>query len=400
MAPVVSSRQRRALLAARHRLLPATRTDDVAQIAEDLLALHSSDPVSVYLSALVRMRTPSVQAVEHALYESRSLLRHHAMRRTLWVATPGTTRVLHAAATRRLAAVEQARTVTLLRDSGLPQPERWLAGAEQQAMSALAEHGPMTTRRLGELVPLLRHPIVLAAGSRNEATVAAHTRVLMLLGLRGLLVRTRPAGTWINGQYTWALAGQWAPPGIEDPALDTRTAAAELAHRWLSRFGPGTTADLQWWAGWTLGTTRTALADCRAVPVQLAEGSSGWLAPDDPELVRDPPEATGDHPWVALLPGLDPTSMGWKERAWYLPASASDAWDGNGNAGPTIWVDGRVVGAWGQRKDGEIRLHWFEDVPAARRRQVERRAEELAGWLGEVRFSVRFPGRVNPVLLG
>lgn len=39
--------ERRARLAARHRLLPAARTDDPAQIADDLVALHSSDPVTV-----------------------------------------------------------------------------------------------------------------------------------------------------------------------------------------------------------------------------------------------------------------------------------------------------------------------------------------------------------------
>ena len=45
--------------------------------------------------------------------------------------------------------------------------------------------------------------------------------------------------------------------------------------------------------------------------------------------------------------------MGWKLRDWYLPAAAADAFDRNGNAGPTLWVDGRVVGAWAQAPDGE-----------------------------------------------
>ncbi|MEI2697757.1 MAG: hypothetical protein V9E94_05230 [Microthrixaceae bacterium] len=81
--------ERRARLAGRHRLDPSARTDDVAAIADSVVALHSSDPVSVFLSALARMRHPSIAAVEAALYEARSVIRFHAMRRTLWVATPG-----------------------------------------------------------------------------------------------------------------------------------------------------------------------------------------------------------------------------------------------------------------------------------------------------------------------
>ena len=93
---------------------------------------------------------------------------------------------------------------------------------------------------------------------------------------------------------------------------------------------------------------------------------AAWLAADDLDAVRGSPK------WVALLPGLDPTTMGWKDRSWYLEAGvASRIVDRNGNAGPTIWVDGRVVGSWVQRKDGTIALGWLTDVPPVRRAQVE-----------------------------
>ncbi len=104
------------------------------------------------------------------------------------------------------------------------------------------------------------------------------------------------------------------------------------------------------------------------------------------------------EPWVALLPGLDPTTMGWKERGWYLPDACADTFDRMGNAGPTVWVDGRVVGGWGQAADGEIRTRYLVDVPADRRAEVARRAEELAALLGETRFTVRFPSPVSAAL--
>ncbi|GAB4070107.1 winged helix DNA-binding domain-containing protein [Angustibacter speluncae] len=391
MPRTVDVAQRRARLARRQLLLPDDRTDDLPAIADDLVVLHSSDPVTVYLSLLVRMRTPSLVAVERALYEDRSLVRHHAMRRTLWVGTPEVVRTVHAAATRAVAAAERRRNLGFLAQSGFDDPERWLDDATAQVLATLREHGPMTARELGRRVPALTEKVVLGRGSPNEAQVAAHTRVLLQLGFDGALVRTRPTGTWVNGQYTWAAMDDWLEGGVGD--LDEAAASADLADRWLRRFGPGTADDLRWWAGWTVARTRRALADAAAVEVDL-DGVPGWVAAGDDEPVDDP------GPWTALLPGLDPTVMGWKQRDWYLPEHAADAFDRNGNGGPTIWVDGRVVGYWAQRADGTIGLHWFEPVPAPRRREVEERADQVREWLGATRFSVRFPGRVHAEVRG
>jgi hypothetical protein len=117
------------------------------------------------------------------------------------------------------------------------------------------------------------------------------------------------------------------------------------------------------------------------------------VAPDDKGV-----EPVGE--WVALLPSLDPTTMGWKERDWYLPDTAQEAFDTNGNAGPTIWVDGRVVGAWAQADDGEIRTHLFEKVTKAQRSAIDDRVWDLRKMVGDTRYTVRFPGRIHPRLLG
>ena len=389
MPRTISVEQRRARLALRHRLLPEARTDDVAAIADGLVALHSSDPVTVYLSAMVRMQHPSVSAVEQALYDERCVVRHHAMRRTLWVATPDVVRLMHAAATLRLVGPEHRRTAKLLAENGIDDPDGWLRDAREQVVAALDEHGPMTARSLGVAVPSLTHKIVMAPGKSYSASVSAHTRVLLCLGFEGAIVRTKPTGTWINGAYTYAAMDGWLDGGLGE--LAEREAACGMALRWLRAFGPGTSTDLQWWMGWTVATTQRALADCEAVEVRLDDGP-GWVAPGDEDDVPDP------GPWVALLPGLDPTTMGWKERGWYLPPDAAHAFDRMGNAGPTIWVDGRVSGVWSQTPDGEIRTHLFEKLPARRTQAVERRVEELAEMLGETRFTVRFPSPVSTAL--
>jgi hypothetical protein len=304
------------------------------------------------------------------------------MRRTLWLATPDVVRLMHAATSRRLIGPEQRRTAKLLAESGIEDPDAWLADAREQVLAALHEHGPMNTRQLGTKVPALRHKLQLSPGKRYAATVSAHTRVLLQLGFEGRIVRTRPA-SWVSGAYTWSATDDWLDGGLG--SLDEREAAAQLADRWLTRFGPATTTDLKWWAGWTVALTRQALEDCGAEPVELEDGP-GWVAAGDTGT-------TGPvEPWVALLPSLDPTTMGWKEREWYLEPACADAFDRVGNAGPTIWVDGRVVGAWAQAPDGRIRTHYFLGVPGSRRREVEEEGERLRAAIGDTRYAVRFPG--------
>jgi hypothetical protein len=387
--------ERRARLARRHRLLPATRTDDVAAIADSIVALHSSDPVSVFLSAMARMRHPSIAAVEAAIYEARSVIRFHAMRRTLWVATPSVARLAHASSTTKLLGPEHRKFVKLLAESGVcDNGDEWIASAKEQVLAALHRAGEASTRQLGEAVPALRQPIVLSPGTRHATPQSAHVRIMLHLGFEGVVVRGHPMGSWINSQYRWAAMDDWVPEGIV--GADPREASAELVHRWLHAFGPATTTDVQWWTGWTLRDTRRALDDVGAVVAEMetADGFvDGWLAPDDLDV------ATDASRWVALLPGLDPTTMGWKDRGWYLDtAVASHVVDRNGNAGPTIWIDGRVVGSWVQRKDGTIALGWLTDVSAAHRAEVEAHARLLEHELGDTRFTVRFPAPIQAEL--
>jgi hypothetical protein len=350
----------------------------------------------VFLSAVARMRHPSLAAVEAALYGTRSVIRFHAMRRTLWVATPAVARMAHASSTTKLLGPEHRRFVKLLADSGISDHgDDWIASAKEQVLAALHRAGEASTRQLGELVPALRQPIELSPGKPYAGTQQAHVRVLLHLGLEGVVVRGHPMGSWISSQYRWAATEDWVPGGIV--GMDPREASAQLVRRWLHAFGPGTSADVQWWTGWTVRDTRRALDDAGAVVVTMETTHGdvdGWLAPDDLDVVGE------SSAWVALLPGLDPTTMGWKDRGWYLDAGvASRVVDRNGNAGPTIWVDGHVVGSWAQRKDGTIALGWLTDVPPRRRAEVEAGARVLEEQLGDTRFTVRFPAPIQTELL-
>ena len=372
----------------------AARCDDVAAISDSVVALHSSDPATVYLSTMARMADPTIDAVARALYQERTVVRHHAMRRTLWVLTPTMARRAHASCTAALAPIEWKRLARMVEDSKVASDgAAWISTAKADTLAALHRMGEATARQLGKAVPALNEKLHLAVGKSYAGTQGAHTRLLLNLGFDGVIVRGRPGISWINSEYSWSLMESWLPDGVV--GLDFDTAAAELAGHYLARFGPATTADVQWWLGWTIGTTKKALAAIGALEVDLDEGV-GWVMPDDVDVADD------TEPWVAFLPGLDPTTMGWKERAWYmgdLGGFGDTVFDRNGNGGPTVWLDGQVVGGWAQRKTGEVVYELLTDVPLARRKAIAAEAERVRVLIDDARVSARFPAPMQKTLL-
>ena len=59
--------------------------------------------------------------------------------------------------------------------------------------------------------------------------------------------------------------------------------------------------------------------------------------------------------------------------------------DTNGNGGPTIWVDGRIVGGWAQLRSGEVVPFLLEDVGTEATRRIEAEAAALEAWIGPAR---------------
>ncbi len=387
----VDAVERRARLGRRHGLVMASRAADPVGAAADVVALHATDPATVYLSAAVRMAQPSLDAVGAALYEDRTLVRMLGMRRTMFVVPVGTAAVVQHSSTDAIAATERRKLVRLLETAGIATDgNRWLADVEESTWQALVLRGEATATELADDEPRLRESVVMAAGKPYEARQNIVTRVLFVMAAEGRIVRTRPRGSWQSGQHRWAPMRSWLPAGPTEPAADPH---AELVRLWLTRFGPGTTADIRWWTGWTAALVTRALRTVGAVGVHL-DGGTGWLLPDDLEPVAAP------EPWAALLPGLDPTVMGWSGRAWYLGEHGPALFDRSGNAGPTIWYDGRIVGGWAQRPDGEVVTRLLEDIGSAGREAVGDSAARTAALLGPARVTPRFRSPLERELSG
>ncbi|CAN5402420.1 winged helix DNA-binding domain-containing protein [soil metagenome] len=377
----VPDAERRVRLARRHALAPDHRVSGVHAATEAMTVLHSTEPASVYLSCWTRIDSLDVADVDRAVYTDRHVVEQLAMRRTLFVFPRDLLPAVWGSAARRTAGTERARMVKDVVKAGLADDgEAWLAEARRQVVDLLAGHPDgLVATEIRQAVPFIDVKISVSAGS-----VWSSSRVLTQLGATAEIVRAANTGHWRTSRPRWTLMSNWLDD-VQEP-LGVQEGYREIVRRWLWTFGPGTETDLVWWLGATKGIVRTALADLGAVQVSLDGGATGWLLPDD----VDPP-AGDEAPWVALLPVLDPTVMGWKQRDFYLGPHAPDLFDRNGNAGTTVWVDGRVVGCWTQDAAGAVHVHLLEDVAAPARTALDAEAARLTRWLDGQRIGTVYP---------
>ncbi|ASU82294.1 winged helix DNA-binding domain-containing protein [Nocardiopsis gilva YIM 90087] len=385
----VTPAERRARLAERHLLAAGTKATDTTEVVDALVALHATDPATVYLSVASRLPGATREEIEDALYRPDLLLRTTCMRQTLFVVGRDLAPAVIAASGRAAAAQRTKGLLRIIRESEVGD-EQWLERVGHDVIRVLRERGSATTAELAEAVPGLEQRFALSPGKKYESSSTVAAFLLFILAAEGRIMRGPRRGGWTSNMHAWT-------PGPEFEDFPETEGRAELARRWLASFGPGTVDDLKWWTGWTVTATRAALADVGAVEVELDEGV-GYVLPEDLEPPRAEPEAA-----AMLLPGLDPTPMGWRHRDFYLdPDHRPALFDRMGNIGPTVWWKGRIIGGWAQRSDGEIAWRLLPGVDPGQEAHaaISAAAEQLTDWLGDARFTPSYRTPLERELAG
>ncbi len=346
----ISDDERRARLALRHAVAPWARVADPVAATRAMTVLHATEPPSVHLSVAARVDGPA-----------RRRRGARALRRPLPGQAAGdaahAVRVPARPPARGLGGAQRPRG----RSGAAQDRQGRRRGGHRRRRRGVARRGPRATLR-EVLAAVARRPARQGGPARRgrprpqDRDVARHQ-----VGRCGARSRracwrgwARPAtscaaATPATGGSRGRPGRPWRPGSARcRQPLPEAEGYAELVRRWLWTFGPGTEADLVWWLGATKGAVRRALSrrGGRARSRSTVAAPAGCC----PGTTRRPPTA---EPWAALLPVLDPTTMGWRDRDWYLdPADTPYLFDSNGNGGHDRLVERAHRGLLGAGRGG------------------------------------------------
>src|SRR3954454_2434011 len=188
---------RRARIGRRHGLHAGHRYGDVVSATTAMTALHATEPSTPHLALRARVGDLTVDDVENALYEARTLVKPLVMRRTLFVVTRDLLPAVVGSAGRRVAEAECKR---LAKDADVD--AGWIEVACEHIVDRLA-HAELSARELRDALPHLAGTFTAAPGSKWSAEVPTMTRLLTILSATGEVVRGHNAAHWRISRPLW-----------------------------------------------------------------------------------------------------------------------------------------------------------------------------------------------------
>jgi len=319
----VSWQQINAHVLRKQHLTDASQSDDVAVVAADVCGLHATEARSPYLSSLSRTVSFSRDALDSALYRTKSLARIRCVRRTIYIHPKERVATIHAA-TRVL---NEATVGQRLRYYGLSQTDY---DACTRDILRLLEGQAMTSREINAALDSSL-PVSAVVGNLCDTM---------------RLVRVGAPSGWTDRSQCYARLADWMPD-VDLGSVDVEVSRAAVARWYLTAFGPATVTDMGWWTG--LGKTRVRRAleslDDEVVEMSLPGISeTGYLMrAEEQDLVASDP-LVGE---ARLLPVLDAYTMGYRLRQRFLDdAHVPYLYDRAGNGTSIILVNGRAAGVW------------------------------------------------------
>jgi hypothetical protein len=337
-------------------------------VAGRLCGLHAQLMSSAELTVWARVNDLDRQAIQHALWTDRTLVKTWAMRGTLHLLPAAELPVWHAA---------------LGTSRRYLRPALWQKyfGITIEELDRLTEaigtalEGRTLTRE--ELASEVRR-VTGSAAFAEKLALSSWGTVLKPAAFSGRLC----FGPSLGQRVRFTSPGTWLPSSASP--IDPQAAAADVTRRFLSAYAPATYHDLaRWWSGGGISTARqwiAALGD--EVSTVDLDGTPACMLSTHLHQLRglQPPRS------VRLLPAFDQYVVAASCHAErLLPADARGRiYRPQGWISPVLLMNGLMQGTWRHQIKGSrliVVIEPFAKIPAWVRRAAAQEAERLAAYL-------------------
>jgi hypothetical protein len=318
--------------------LSRTEFERPADVVRWMGAVQAQEFHAAKWAIALRMRAATSASIEEA-YDRGEILRTHVMRPTWHFVTPEDIRWLLELTAPRV----HLRTGPNYRKYEVD--EAVYKRARRVLLKALQGAKQLTRAELK------------AALSRAGIDASDTVRMAHIM-LRAELDALVCSGPMRGKQFTYALLEERVAAA---PSIDRDEALAKLTLRYFASHGPATVPDFVWWSGLTTADARRGieLNGDRLTTLTLAE-TTYWVA----SLVKDSNPVSAN-----LLPQYDEYNVAYKNRE-------------SPTLGPTLLVNGQIVGTWTSRIDHVSVLIEDTNLNASQKRLLRKAADRYGSYLG------------------
>src|SRR5262249_13561263 len=189
---------------------PQHRAADAQAATQAMTVLHATEPATPYLSLFARIDSFTRADLDNALFESKSLVKQLAMRRTLFVFPRDLLPAAVSSASARVAHQEAGKLVKDLERSRVTDDgASWLAAAREAVLRRLAGGAELSATELREGLAELAGQVSWYEHKPYGAVLHVAPRVLTWLSATGDVGRGCNAGDWRNSRPLWPRMDDW-----------------------------------------------------------------------------------------------------------------------------------------------------------------------------------------------
>lgn len=379
--PMLTMKQAMAHVLTRQHLANRWDAGSIESVTADLVGLHNTSQSTPYLSLFERIPGFTKAQLDAALYDRRSLVRFRCMRGTVFAVRREMLPVVFAATS--FPVIRYAKRYAEFR------------GVTREVYDELAPH----------ILSLLAEEPLTASDIRDRLGPGARGDVAAAVNLmctRGLLLRDRPVGAWLDRRATY-IPLERALPDVRLDSVREEDAVRTLVRAYVRGFGPVSVKDVSWWLSIGMQRVERALEQLEGEITEVRiEGLPDLHLVHAADVDELSSASLATEPHVVLLPAMDPLVMGYASRGRLIADEhAPYVFDKSRNMPPTVLVDGRIAGVWDTSAPGaepEVLVHLFRDTDPDLAGPACDRAAVIGAFWFDREVPVRTVGSMIPLI--